>query len=172
MPKNIKDEKVSRTEPITEHITILRFSWALEKLGYILMFAIVILALLGGFSNGIMSKKEGANPENTLRINYERFVRYGTQTQWTIKIKDNENAPISFNITDSIENFYIIENIQPQSALVSHQGQSLHFTIPDNEKQQWYTFTFILRPKAWGSFNATVSGIGAVPVVINQWGYP
>lgn len=172
MRNEIQDEKVSRVTPVVEHMTMLRVSWHFEKVGYFIMFFLVFLAMLGVFSNGVLSDKEVRSRDGLLSISYERFVRNGTQTEWKVKIKDNSDHPMTLAVSDSLESFYVIENIQPQSVQVSHQGQHLLFTIPDGEKQQWHTFTFILRPKTWGEFNATLSELGSGPVVIKQWIYP
>ncbi|MEE4410267.1 MULTISPECIES: hypothetical protein [unclassified Serratia (in: enterobacteria)] len=167
-----RNEQDSRTIPVKEHIIILRITWWIEKLGYLLMFAVVLLALLGVFSNGVLSSKQETDEDHLLSINYERFARNGTQTEWIVRIKDNNDHPITLEVSDTIDKFYVIENIQPQSVQVSHQGERLFFIIPDNKEQQWHTFTFTLRPKEWGSFNANISIAGEKPITINQWIYP
>jgi len=172
MKTDSDDEKTSRKVPVVEHIPLLRVSWWLERLGYFSIFIVMFLALLGFFSNGVLSDKEKQNESQTLKINYEKFVRNGTQTELKIRIKDQENKAITIKISDQFDNFYIIESVVPQSLQVSHQGNNLYFTSPDGASQQWHTFTFILRSKEWGGFQATITGADGKPVTINQWIYP
>lgn len=172
MKKDRDDEKKSRNVPVIEHLPLLRVSWHLEKLGYFVIFTVVFLALLGFFSNGILSDKEKFNESKTLKINYEKFVRNGTQTELKIRMKNDENKYIIVIISDQLDNFYMIESVVPQSLQVSHQDNNLYFTSPKNASQQWHTFTFILRSKEWGEFQARITGADGKPVTINQWIYP
>ncbi|MBI6183598.1 hypothetical protein JEQ07_24775 [Serratia proteamaculans] len=166
------DEIKSRNVPVVEHLPLLRVSWCLEKLGYIFIFTVVFLALLGFFSNGILSDKEKLNESETLKINYEKFVRNGTQTELKIRIKDDGNKNITVTISDQLDTFYMIESVVPQSLQVRHQGNNLYFTSQINASQQWHTFTFILRSKEWGEFETRITGEDGKPVTINQWIYP
>ncbi|CAI0989655.1 hypothetical protein [Serratia proteamaculans] len=172
MKTDADDEKTSRCVPVVEHIPLMRVSWWLEKIGCFSIFTVVFLALLGFFSNGVLSDKEKQNESQTLKINYEKFVRNGTQTEVKIRIKGQENKAITIKISDQLDDFYMIESVLPQSLQVSHHGNNLYFTSPDNASQQWHTFTFILRSKEWGEFQATITGADGKPVTINQWIYP
>ncbi|MGO4745635.1 hypothetical protein [Serratia quinivorans] len=172
MKTNPNNEKESRNTPVVEHISFLRLSWVLEKVGYLIMFTIVILALLGFFSNGILSHQEIVSKNKTVKITYEGFARNGTQTQWKIMAKDNGVEPLVISITDEFDNFYVIENVVPQSLQVSHKGKVIYFTVPDGLKNQWHTLTFVLRSKEWGGFKATVNGAETESVNIQQWIYP
>lgn len=166
------NEKISRKTPVIEHIPLLLVSWRLEKPGYFFIFFVVFLALLGFFSKGVLSDTEKLSETKMLKINYEKFVRNGTQTELKVRMKDGENKAITITISDQLDSFYIIESVIPQSLQVSHHGNNIYFTSTNNASKQWHTFTFILRSKEWGAFQARITGADGKTVTIKQWIYP
>ncbi|WP_426506252.1 hypothetical protein [Serratia proteamaculans] len=168
----IHDEKTSRAIPVKEHITMMRLSWQLAKVGYLVMFSIVMLALLGFFSNGVFSGREAVSREGDFKINYERFARNGTQTQWRMRLKNQTNQSIRLSFPESLLEFYVIENVQPQSLNVTHVNRKIIFTLPVSVKRENYMLTFTLRPQKWGSFNALLADENGDWVEIKQWIYP
>ncbi|WP_260514174.1 hypothetical protein [Serratia fonticola] len=170
--RKIQEEKTSRTKPVVEHITMLRFSWLLGIFGYILMGCIVLLALLGVFSNGVLSENEIISNDASLKVNFDRFVRNGTQTQWEIQIKSRSNKPVSLSVSPEVIDYYVMENIQPQSVLVTYLKDEVIFTIPSGGEKKWHAFSLVLRPKQWGGFRARIGEQGGEHIVIKQWIYP
>ena len=170
--EDVQDEKISRRTPVVEHITLLRVSWMIEIAGYFFLFSIVILALSGVFSSGVLSEREAISDGGLLKVNYERFARNGKQTQIKIQVKSESNQPVTISLSSELMDYYLMENIQPQSVQVTHMGRKLLFTLPKGLQQQWYTFTFILRSKEWGGLHTTVNGPEGNQIVIKQWIYP
>lgn len=170
--EKIHDEKTSRVIPVKEHITMMRLSWQLAKVGYLVMFSIVILALLGFFSNGVFSEREVVSREGDFKMNYERFARNGTQTQWRMRLKSEANQTVRLSFPESLVEFYVIENVQPQSLNVTHVNRKIIFTLPVSVKRENYTLTFTLRPQKWGSFSARLADENGDWVVIKQSIYP
>ncbi|MCS3408107.1 hypothetical protein [Serratia sp. AKBS12] len=168
----IKNEKQSRQTPVTEDIPLLRLSWFLEKLGYALMFSVVGAALAGVFADGVLSNTRQENPNGTLTVDYQRFARQGAQSQWWVKVKDDGDGPLTLTVSDSLTASYLIENIQPQSVQVTQRGNQILFSVPDDDRQQWHTFSLTLRAQAWGRFSASLAHGEAPPIVIHQWIYP
>jgi len=170
--RKIQEEKISRTKPVVEHITMLRSSWVLKIFGYLLMACIVMLALLGVFSNGVLSENEIISNDVSLKVNFDRFVRNGTQTQWKIQIKSKSNQPVILSVSPELIDYYLMENIQPQSVFITYLKDELIFTLPSGGEQKWHAFSFILRPKKWGGFRANIGGQGGDHIIIKQWIYP
>ncbi|EFE95088.1 hypothetical protein [Serratia odorifera] len=168
----IQSEKQSRQTPVTEDIPLLRLSWLLEKLGYVLMFSVVIAALAGVFADGILSDTRQQNVNGTLTVDYQRFARQGAQSQWRVKIKDDGDGPLTLMVSDSLTASYLIENIQPQSVQVTQRGNEILFSVPDDDRQQWHTFNLTLRAQDWGRFSASLADGETPPIVIHQWIYP
>jgi len=166
------DEKTSRAIPVKEHITMMRLSWQLAKVGYLVMFSIVMLALLGFFSNGVFSEREAVSRKGDFKVNYERFARSGTQTQWRIRVKNESNQSVRLSFPESLMEFYVIENVLPQSLNVTHVNRKIIFTLPVSVKRENYTLTFTLRPQKWGSFSARLADANGDWVEIKQWIYP
>lgn len=63
MDKIVSDESVSRDVPVREHMHAQRIEWRIQQGGNWLLFAIVLIALLGGFSDGWLSETSATNPE-------------------------------------------------------------------------------------------------------------
>lgn len=60
--------------PIEDEISLHRKGWIIQRIGWALMFAFLIAALLGLFGEGPFSKKQ--IQVGSINVEYERFCRY------------------------------------------------------------------------------------------------
>jgi len=60
--------------PLEDEIDLHRKGWIVQRIGWVLMFAFLIAAILGLFGEGPLSKKKVQ--AGNINVEYERFCRY------------------------------------------------------------------------------------------------
>ncbi|HHE0256821.1 TPA: hypothetical protein ACOZ3K_004200 [Yersinia enterocolitica] len=165
-------QKTSRSIPVKENLKISCFFWHLQKIGYFSMFLIVAGALLGIFSNGILSRIHLFNTEKSFQIAYQYFARQGTQDQWEIKVKSNSQRPLQFQISDSLISAYAIEELQPQSIQIKQHRNILIFIVPQSKEDEWVTIRLRMRATQWGYFKVKIIDQFGTILTLKQWIYP
>ncbi len=86
---NDKNEKLPG---INESYRLLRFEYAFRQIGFIVLLSIIIAAIAGLFSSGIVSDTEKTNSAKNLTLNYERFARRQTESRLQLTFPVNNEA--------------------------------------------------------------------------------
>ncbi|EGT5207499.1 TPA: hypothetical protein JD203_18385 [Cronobacter sakazakii] len=171
MDKIVSDESASRDVPVREHMHAQRIEWRIQQGGNWLLFAIVLIALLGGFSDGWLSETSATNPEKSLTVEYQRFLRAESDEPFALRIQGPKNQPVTVAFGGDFPDRFVLQTLQPQP-VVTHTGQhSLTLTFaptPDGAHAVW----IVTQPQSAGRVSTTVTLAGASPVHLNQWVYP
>jgi hypothetical protein len=79
-------EKLTRQPPFPEDMDAQYREWRAERTGWLVMAFLVLAALLGVFSHGVLSDAKAASTDGTLRVGYERFAHKTARTQFVITL--------------------------------------------------------------------------------------
>ncbi|EOC1345061.1 hypothetical protein G9X43_00700 [Cronobacter turicensis] len=171
MDKIVSDEGVSRDAPVREHMHAQRIEWRIQQGGNWLLFAIVLVALLGGFSDGWLSETSATNQEKSLTVEYQRFLRAESDEPFALRIQGPKNQPVTIAFGGDFADRFVLQTLQPQP-VVTHTGQhTLTLTFaptPDGAHAVW----IVTQPQSAGRLTSTVTLEGASPVHLTQWVYP
>ncbi|ALB71641.1 hypothetical protein [Cronobacter muytjensii] len=171
MAKSVSDERVSRETPVREHMHAQRVEWRIQQGGNWLLFTIVVIALLGGFSDGWLSETSITNREKSLTIEYQRFLRAESDEPFALRIQGPKNQPVTLTFGGALPDRFVLQTLQPQP-VVAHTGQhTLTLTFPptpDGAHAVW----MVTQPQSAGRLSSTVTLNGASPVHLTQWVYP
>ncbi|ELY3465609.1 hypothetical protein SMX26_000149 [Cronobacter universalis] len=171
MDKIVSDEGVSRDAPVREHMHAQRIEWRIQQGGNWLLFAIVLIALLGGFSDGWLSDTSATNREKSLTVEYQRFLRAESDEPFALRIQGPKNQPVTVAFGGDFADRVVLQTLQPQP-VVTHTGQhTLKLTFaptPDGAHAVW----IVTQPQSAGRLTSTVTLEGASPVHLTQWVYP
>ncbi|NCI15787.1 hypothetical protein EHJ07_04645 [Cronobacter muytjensii] len=171
MAKSVSDERVSRETPVREHMHAQRVEWRIQQGGNWLLFTIVVIALLGGFSDGWLSETSITNREKSLTIEYQRFLRAESDEPFALRIQGPKNQPVMLTFGGDLPDRFVLQTLQPQP-VVAHTGQhTLTLTFPptpDGAHAVW----MVTQPQSAGRLSSTVTLNGASPVHLTQWVYP
>ncbi|ELY2495123.1 hypothetical protein ACOZ06_001594 [Cronobacter muytjensii] len=171
MAKSVSDERVSRETPVREHMHAQRVEWRIQQGGNWLLFTIVVIALLGGFSDGWLSETSITNREKSLTIEYQRFLRAESDEPFALRIQGPKNQPVTLTFGGDLPDRFVLQTLQPQP-VVAHTGQhTLTLTFPptpDGAHAVW----MVTQPQSAGRLSSTVTLNGASPVHLTQWVYP
>lgn len=158
--------------PIVEKPFWLSFEFQLRRMGFALLLAIVIAAMVGLFSRGYISDARIANDSGTLRIDYEKYSRLMSDVDMKItssQIRENRNHIILGG--DFMDSFRI-DTLQPQpDKMYSLNGKMvLEYSVsaPGSEQTLWLSLT----PMKFGATHSTVAIDNGPEITLHQFIYP
>jgi hypothetical protein len=107
-------KKVNNLE-IEEDLDFQQKEWMAERIGWVFMILLILVALIGGFGVGPVSATALGGDADPLWVEYQRFGRYKSPT--TLRIYLNSEAIVNDEIVFWVEDDYLrkfqIEDILP-----------------------------------------------------------
>ncbi|MEO3470912.1 hypothetical protein AAFN86_03515 [Roseomonas sp. CAU 1739] len=113
---------------VGENPSFQRRVWVMQRIGWALMGALVLLGLAGGLGGGPLSTAEAVSPDGALRVRHDAVARQDSATRWRIAL-----PPGSSRVTIASEALSWLEvvNIQPAPARQTHDGRALTLQFDD-----------------------------------------
>jgi hypothetical protein len=127
------DEQDSRHSPIAEDMRFQQASWIAERVGWVILAAIALLALAGVFSEGYLSHQVLRQAATPMTIEYERFQRAGVLTRFLMQVREMVGDEVRLKIGNSFQDAYEVDSIVPRPIRTSAgpDGLDLHFERPE-----------------------------------------
>jgi hypothetical protein len=142
-------ERVKTSLQIDEDIDLHIRSWVGQRIGWALMFALLISAALGLFGNGALSEMKVSS--NGAFLSYERFSRYESNTALEIEAS-GMGGSISVRLDPEFSRSFKVEKINPEpsgqsiqdgtridSFMVGGRGHITYFISPRTRGRSTYT---------------------------------
>ena len=151
-------------KPIKDEISLHRIGWIIQRIGWCLMFAFLIAAVLGLFGEGLLSKKK--LQAGNISLEYQRFGRYEHGMNITIQSKQENISTVAIP-QDYLKNFRL-STIVPEPARQVASAGNVNYQFEGAENRM---ITFYLNPIQ----RKTVEGIfraNAYSFAIKQTIYP
>ncbi|WP_435947341.1 hypothetical protein [Dryocola sp. BD586] len=171
MAKRVPDEYTGRTYPVQEDMKWQLREWSLEKWGSRGLLALVLLAMLGAFSDGWLSQTTTSNAEGSLSVEHQRIMRAKSDESFTLRVKFATGQPAVLTLGQDFMDNFVIQSLQPQPLLTHASRHEMILTWPANmgkEQALWLT----VQPQSAGHFTSTIRLKGAEPVSLSQWVLP
>jgi len=156
-------------EKLDRQLKFHRVEWRIQRLGWIVLTAFLALAFAGLFGGGPLShtRAEGASG----RIEYERFVRYGSPSEFVVTPASGAAQGISrIEITSDYLEAFRIERITPEPTNVRMSGQRLIYEF--SAAGSGASISFHVDPHRLWRHRAVVQIDGGPPLEIWQLTYP
>jgi hypothetical protein len=134
-------------EKIGDHI----LGWKVQALGLIIIFLIVLLAALGLFGNGILSKQELSTPDGI--ASFDRFSRFESRMPLKIRILSTSSNESQIAFSNHYLEKFRIETIVPEPSRVIQKNGDIHYVF---ENYSNFTVTFYLVPQDFGTITGTL----------------
>ena len=147
----------SRSHPIQEDMQFQRRTWLAERIGWIVMAALLVAGLAGIFFHGPLSRTIARNADESVAIDYERFAHKTALTHFVIRTSAPLPDHVLVRLGPSFANMHDIDSIEPRP--VRSSGGDLGVYVA-------------ARPKRFGlmSLQVEVEGRGALNIA--QLVYP
>lgn len=145
--------------------------WAMQRVGWVIIAAIVVLALAGLFGDGPLSDASVSSREAG-SIAYERYTRDGART--TLTITPSATALQGNVVRVAIPSAYLqsfsVEEITPEPTQARMSGEDViyEFTICGAGS----SISLLLMPEKAGRHGAQIVIGSAEPLAFSQFTYP
>lgn len=156
-----------------ESDTAKRIEWRVQRLGWVAMALIVVLALAGLFGPGPVSWSTASAPDGTLEVSYSRFLRRGASGDLTLQIPAAATAAgevevvFSSEYLDSLE----VEAISPEPDSQTTTADGVVFTFAVDERSP-LAVSLEATAGALGVRQGRIGVVGATPAEFWQVFYP
>jgi hypothetical protein len=143
--------------------------WRIQRIGWWLLTIFLALAFAGLFGNGPLSHASAHAAQG--RVEYERFIRYGTPSEIVVTPTAGAAHGISrVEISSDYLEGFRIERITPEPASVSMSGPRLVYVF--TAAGAGASISFDVDPQRLWSHRAVIRIDGGAPLEIWQLTYP
>ena len=159
---------------VDEDIDLQVYVWVAERVGWVVMGLLAVAARLGLFSTGPLSRATAEDPEGRLRVEYDRFQRFGGSETLRITLLkppvsgDRVSLRISRPIVDDLE----LERNEPEPERTAVAADALVFTFRLLGPQQPGTVLFSLKPQRIGAVSGELGFEGQPPSRLTMFVFP
>lgn len=164
-----KNEKVPG---IKESYRLLTFEYAFRQVGFIVLLAIILAAIAGLFSSGLVSDEEKTNSANSLTLNYERFGRRQTESRMMLTFPVTSEGKYTLSLTSETSDTYEPGSVWPQPDSMYSRGNTL-FLVYDRLKQtDKFTVLLFITPSKAGKWTNSIHVNNEPDIRFWQFIYP
>lgn len=166
---NDKNEKLPG---INESYRLLRFEYAFRQVGFIVLLSIIIAAIAGLFSSGMVSDTEKANSAKSLNLNYERFGRRQTESRLELTFPVTTEGKYTVSLTSESGDAYEPGSIWPQPDSMYSRGNTLYFVYNHLEISEHFSVWLFITPSKAGNWNNVIRVNNLPEIHFWQFIYP
>jgi hypothetical protein len=158
---------------VAEDLSYQEKEWTVERVGWILMAGLVLLALVGLFGDGPVSSAIRRSQEG-FQISYERFDRQMKSSQISLQLPAEavQEGQIKFWIDRQYLEGVQIEDISPEPESVEVSGERLVYTVQVTDVGQPVTVKLDVRLQKSGLVEGKAGLEGGDPVSFSQFVFP
>jgi hypothetical protein len=148
--------------PIEEHMAFQRADWRAERIGWIVVWLIVLAALSGLLAYGPLSAATATDASHRLTVSYQRFQRVTVTTNFTFHVAAGE-GPIVLRLGPHFTTDFELDSLQPMPTASTQgpDGLTLTFARP---AQGDFTAVLWARPRRFGLVDLNMS-LAAQPAI-------
>ena len=138
------------------------------RLVFAVVFGLLIVAGLLGLLGGSGALSETSASTSGVSVEYERFLRFKTPTDITVKVDGGAHKTNIALSHDFLENFRVQGySVEPESTAVT--SDRVVYTFDQQPPSQ---ITLVVEPQQIGRQSGTVYGPGRSAVDVDQWVWP
>ena len=126
-----------------------RATWTVERIGWVVVVLLMLLALAGLFSVGPFSSVEKSDESGALNVRYEYFHRSGAGSVMEVTIAPLDGSGARLRFDAAFLRAFTIEQVQPEPLEWRGEagGAALIFPVPDGRS---FTIQLSLLPESTG----------------------
>lgn len=164
-------EWTSRSYPVPEDMMLQRATWRFERLGWLGLLTVIVLACLGLFARGPLSSAMITDPAGQLQVEYGRFERNGATTGMQLHIGAGSAPRATVRIGHAFLEAFTIKAVTPQPAeqRSGPEGVEMVFQVAGNGPAHVH---LALRPDSVGIVEGEIGLVGGPPARFTQFVFP
>ena len=158
-------ERVKPTVEIDESLPLHEKGWVVQRVGWVIIIAIIIAGILGLFGEGVLSKKKPVS--GNITATYESFYRYDAEMKIVIESSSDHISQISFP-QQYLKNFEILRFIPEPDNNVTSAGEVIYNYLPAQNR----VVSIYLTPTNKGSIKGDMKVNGMNTFSLHHFIYP
>ncbi len=123
-----KNRRISDID-IDEDMAYQEREWKIQRVGWAVIWLLILAALLGGFGKGVLANARLGDPSGALTANYARIERYRSPT--TIEVIVGPGQATAGNFALTLNRAFVdrisIDRIDPEPASVKSEVDRLRY---------------------------------------------
>ncbi len=163
MVKRIQDMEVD------QNLEFQKKEWAVERIGWVGMGLILLLALLGLFGDGPLSRVR-VNAGGATELEYQRFMRDGSEDVLLVRTLPGPDGKVVVELERAYLQRYKVNQVQPEPESVQVGNGVMRFVFRAYGSEP-VTIIYHLTPLKVGSAR-TLLGVNGERITVNQFVYP
>jgi hypothetical protein len=158
-------ERVKHTMELDDKIDMHKKGWKIQRVGWVVILALMFAAALGVFGEGVASKRQV--DLGNAQVKYDRFFRYEAEMMLQFMIREgSDSALISFS-QDYLKGFRIEQIVPGPKENYMHSGK-VYYVFKGSAPMK---IVFYMVPEQAGSVNGEV-GVNDARFNLSQFIYP
>lgn len=154
-----------------EALAFQRTSWRVQRVGWCTLGLILVLATLGAFGGGPLSRTTARSADASLSVRYQRVWRMESPATLEFTARPDRNGDIDLALDGGFLAATSLGEMLPEPARVTAfpGGQRFHFRADDRAP---VTLRLILTAHRMGRLRTRVTGPGGQAVVLSLFVLP
>lgn len=164
----------SRDLEVNEDLEFQRREWRAERIGWALLFLLILVAAVGLFGHGPLSWTSATSRDGTLEVSFERFGRNGGTQSLVVRAGASSAADREWqlDVGDDYVGAVKFTSISPQPDATDRIPGGIRYTFSQAEPAADLEVTFELTPDSLWSVSGELRLAGHEPVTVQQFFFP
>ncbi|WP_027613501.1 hypothetical protein [Pseudomonas sp. URIL14HWK12:I6] len=161
----------SRSYPIREDMAYQLKVWRFERVGWYVLVLVVVLALVGLFSRGLISSREVRSDVGKIRVEYEMFHRNGSTNSMKVSVNATPDTAVELELAGQLLEGFSIETLQPEPLRSRSSSQGIRLWLQtdlDGQAKLYIT----LRGDGLGFYRSQIFSPGTNGIKLVQFIFP
>jgi hypothetical protein len=128
---------------VAQDLTFQRREWKIQRVARYIMLLLAMVALAGGFGDGVLASARRQTPAGEIELRYDRITRHHSQSKLEIDLPQRASAEVALwllaNYVDGLEVIDIVP--QPDRVVIGTSRITYHFKSAQSPR-----ITFVLKP--------------------------
>lgn len=165
-------EKKSHRYPVADSPFWLHVETKVQRIGSVLLIAVVIAGLLGLFSQGWLSARSAHSIDGKLTVQYDRYARLQSDIDMQLTAHASNERRTVFILGGNFMQDFEIRTLQPQPEKMTSQNGDLVLEYARPHPDQPFTVWLGLTPQTPGSSELRLSLNETTQVAVKQFIWP
>lgn len=161
----------SRDVPFREDMAYQLKVWRFERCGWYALVLLMVLAMVGLFSRGLISSRDVRSEDGDVRVQYEMFHRNGSTNSMRISLTAAPEATVELELAGDLLEGFSIETLQPQPLRSRSAADGVRFWL-QADRQGQVSLYLSLRGDGLGVYRSHISTPGSSGVTLSQFIFP
>ncbi|MDT3411009.1 hypothetical protein [Kosakonia cowanii] len=165
-------EKKSHRYPVADSPFWLHVETKVQRIGSVILFAVVIAGLLGLFSQGWLSARSAHSSNGKLTVQYDRYARLQSDIDMQLTAHASNERRTVFILGGNFMQDFEIRTLQPQPEKMTSQNGELVLEYARPHPDQPFTVWLGLTPQTPGSSELRLSLNDTTQLAVKQFIWP